>query len=55
MQPIPDLETLKTGALMLIDKSYKWTSFDALFKIKKGLKVKKLAIAAPSIRWPQDC
>ena len=42
MQPIPDLETLKTGALLLIDKSYKWTSFDALFKIKKGLKVKKI-------------
>ncbi len=37
---LPTLQELKEGAVILIDKPYKWTSFDALRKIKIMTKAK---------------
>lgn len=41
MRSLPSLEALKTGAVLTIDKPYRWTSFDAINKLKKlvGAKV----------------
>src|ERR1700741_1436880 len=40
MQKIPTAAELKKGGLMLIDKPYKWTSFDAVNAIKIALRAK---------------
>jgi tRNA pseudouridine55 synthase len=40
MQKIPTAAELKKGAVMLIDKPYKWTSFDAVNAIKIALRAK---------------
>ncbi|MBS1778785.1 MAG: tRNA pseudouridine(55) synthase TruB [Bacteroidetes bacterium] len=34
MQQLPGVQELKKGGVILIDKPYKWTSFDAINKIK---------------------
>ncbi|TVR80985.1 MAG: tRNA pseudouridine(55) synthase TruB [Chitinophagaceae bacterium] len=36
----PDLDTLKEGATLLIDKPYEWTSFDVVNLIKRRTKAK---------------
>lgn len=40
MKHIPALEELQQGGVLLIDKPYEWTSFDAVNKIKKLVKAK---------------
>lgn len=35
-----NIEQIQTGAVILIDKPYTWTSFDAINKIKKRIKAK---------------
>lgn len=40
MIAIPDQEQLKEGAVLLIDKPLRWTSFDALNKIRRLMKAK---------------
>ncbi|HTN46405.1 MAG TPA: tRNA pseudouridine(55) synthase TruB [Flavipsychrobacter sp.] len=40
MKRVPDLEELKEGAMLLIDKPYRMTSFAAINKIKHAAKVK---------------
>jgi tRNA pseudouridine55 synthase len=40
MQTIPTLEELKSGAVLLVDKPLRWTSFDALNKIRKQIHTK---------------
>ncbi len=40
MQALPRIDELKDGAVILIDKPYKWTSFDAINKVKRLSKVK---------------
>lgn len=37
---MPSLAELKDGGVILVDKPYEWTSFDAVNKLKKLLKVK---------------
>jgi tRNA pseudouridine55 synthase len=34
MQALPQIKELKKGGVILIDKPYKWTSFDAINKVK---------------------
>lgn len=36
----PSLAELKEGAVILVDKPYKWTSFDAIHKMKRIIKAK---------------
>ncbi|WP_118973712.1 tRNA pseudouridine(55) synthase TruB [Taibaiella koreensis] len=40
MNAIPTQEELKEGALLLIDKPLRWTSFDALNKLRRLMKAK---------------
>lgn len=40
MKHMPSLAELKDGGVILVDKPYEWTSFDAVNKLKKLLKVK---------------
>lgn len=40
MQALPTLEELKAGAVLLVDKPLRWTSFDALNKIRKQIHTK---------------
>ncbi len=40
MLALPAKEELKEGAVLLIDKPYKWTSFDAVNMVKRLVKVK---------------
>ena len=40
MKQIPLLAELREGGVVLVDKPYEWTSFDAVNKLKKLLKVK---------------
>lgn len=40
MQALPTLEELKSGAVILVDKPIRWTSFDALNKIRKQIHTK---------------
>ncbi len=40
MKQIPRLAELREGGVILVDKPYEWTSFDAVNKLKKLLKVK---------------
>ncbi len=40
MKHIPLLAELRDGGVILVDKPYEWTSFDAVNKLKKLLKVK---------------
>ena len=40
MQHLPHIKELKKGGVILIDKPYKWTSFDAINKIKIMARVK---------------
>lgn len=35
MQPLPQIAELKEGGVILVDKPYRWTSFDAINRIKK--------------------
>src|SRR5690606_19906367 len=37
MFPKPKLEEIKSGAVLLVDKPLRWTSFDALNKIRKQI------------------
>lgn len=37
MKYFPELEELKQGAVILIDKPYTWTSFDAIAKVRRYL------------------
>jgi tRNA pseudouridine55 synthase len=36
----PTLETLKAGSVILVDKPYKWTSFDVVHKLRKPVQAK---------------
>lgn len=40
MNHMPSLAELKQGAVILIDKPYRWTSFDALKKLRKPVQAK---------------
>lgn len=40
MQRLPPPESLKEGAVVLIDKPYRWTSFDAIAKVRKYIRAK---------------
>ncbi len=40
MQGLPQIKELKQGGVILIDKPYKWTSFDAINKIKVMARLK---------------
>jgi tRNA pseudouridine55 synthase len=40
MQQLPGIQELKEGGVILIDKPYKWTSFDAINKIKVMARLK---------------
>src|SRR5690606_22694658 len=40
MTPMPTLEEIKAGAVLLVDKPLTWTSFDALNKIRKQVHTK---------------
>ena len=40
-----DVESLKEGALLLVDKPREWTSFDVVNKLRYALKVKKIGHA----------
>lgn len=40
MQELPGIQELKVGGVILIDKPYKWTSFDAINKIKVMARLK---------------
>ncbi|MBS1774517.1 MAG: tRNA pseudouridine(55) synthase TruB [Bacteroidetes bacterium] len=40
MQVLPQIKELKKGGVILIDKPYKWTSFDAINKVKITARVK---------------
>ena len=40
MKYLPTIQELKEGGVILIDKPYKWTSFDAVNKIKRMSKAK---------------
>ncbi len=40
MKQLPNIETLKEGGVILVDKPYEWTSFDVINKLRKQLHVK---------------
>lgn len=40
MQDLPTIETLRAGGVLLIDKPYTWTSFDAINKVRRTLHAK---------------
>lgn len=40
MYTFPSLAEIKAGAVLLVDKPYRWTSFDALNKIRKQIHTK---------------
>lgn len=40
MQPIPQIDELKEGGVILIDKPYRWTSFDAINRVKRIINAK---------------
>jgi tRNA pseudouridine55 synthase len=40
MKSLPLLEELKEGVVLLVDKPYQWTSFDAVNKLKQKLPIK---------------
>jgi tRNA pseudouridine55 synthase len=40
MKKLPSVEELKKGGVILVDKPYKWTSFDAINQIKIALRAK---------------
>lgn len=40
MKQTPDVEELKAGGVILVDKPYTWTSFDVVNRLRRQLKVK---------------
>lgn len=40
MKNLPQLEELKEGGVILVDKPYEWTSFDVVHKLRKPVKAK---------------
>lgn len=40
MKNLPQLEQLKEGGVILVDKPYEWTSFDVVHKLRKPVKAK---------------
>lgn len=40
MQALPQIDELKEGGVILIDKPYRWTSFDAINRVKKLIHAK---------------
>jgi len=40
MKQIPSLDELRKGAVILVDKPYKWTSFDAINQVKVATRAK---------------
>lgn len=40
MKQLPQLEQLKEGGVLLVDKPYEWTSFDVVHKLRKQVKAK---------------
>lgn len=40
MKQLPQLEQLKEGGVILVDKPYEWTSFDVVHKLRKPVKAK---------------
>ncbi|XZF13377.1 tRNA pseudouridine(55) synthase TruB [Chitinophagaceae bacterium MMS25-I14] len=40
MNTMPSLAELKQGAVILVDKPYRWTSFDAIHKLRKPVQAK---------------
>lgn len=40
MKQMPDIEELKQGGVILVDKPYTWTSFDVVNKLRRQIKAK---------------